>query len=104
MDQNDRNKIENQVTLWEVYARVLPPLFLLVSILLVSFRIIDFQQAFFVGLALFSCTAVVWWFWTIYTIRVLVRTLGRATENLSTVRSEFREINQKIQEGRTSDE
>jgi hypothetical protein len=97
MEDKKRDKVERQVEIWELYARILPPVFLLISILLVSFQIIDFDTAFYVGLGLFSCTAVVWWFWTIFTIRQLVRTLGRATKNLNSVRSEFRDINAIIQ-------
>jgi len=97
MENTKKDRVERQVEIWELYARILPPVFLLISILLVSLQIIDFDTAFYVGLGLFSVTAVVWWFWTIFTIRQLVRTLGRATKNLNSVRSEFRNINAIIQ-------
>ena len=58
---------------------------------------IDFETAFYVGLVLFAVTAVTWWFWTIYTIRQLVKTLNRASKNLQEVREEFKSVAKDIE-------
>ena len=90
---NSKHKtIVDQVAKWELYARLTPTVFLLLSIFLVSFNIIDFKTTFFVGLGLFAITAVTWWFWTIYTIRHLVITLHRASESLLDVHNEFKTV------------
>mgnify|MGYP001039973584 CR=1 FL=1 len=90
-------QIEQQVERWDLFARLIPTVFLVVCIGLVSTGIIDFETAFWVGLALFAMTAVTWWFWTIFTIRLLVRTLNRASKNLNEVRTEFRKVSEDLE-------
>lgn len=90
-------EIERQVERWDLFARLVPTVFLVVCIGLISTGIIDFETAFWVGLALFSMTAVTWWFWTIFTIRSLVKILNRASKNLGEVREEFKQVSKEIE-------
>jgi len=99
----DEEKIEKQVERWDVFARVIPTIFLVACSGLIFTGIIDFEQAFWIGLALFAVTAVTWWFWTIYTIRQLVKTLNRASKNLAEVRAEFKSVAQDIEAMRSND-
>jgi hypothetical protein len=99
----DEEKIEKQVERWDVFARVIPTVFLVACSGLIFTGIIDFEQAFWVGLGLFAVTAVTWWFWTIYTIRQLVKTLNRASKNLAEVRAEFKSVAQDIEAMRSND-
>jgi len=91
-------KIEQQVERWDLFARLVPTIFLLIAIVLVTTNIIDFETAFWVGMGLFACTAVTWWFWTIYTIRYLVKVLNRASTNLQEVREEFKKVSKDLKE------
>jgi hypothetical protein len=95
---SENKKIVDQVDKWELYARLSPTIFLVVSIILVVNEYIDFETTFFVGLGLFAITAVTWWFWTIYTIRHLVITLQRASESLIDVQNEFKIVRKGMQE------
>lgn len=97
-------QVEKQVGHWDLYARLMPTIFLVISIFLVWFGAIDFSQAFWLGLGLFSVTAVTWWFWTIFTIRLLVRTLGRASRNLEEVKNEFKLIYKEVKALRDENE
>ena len=90
-------KIEIQVEKWDVFARITPTVFLIISIILISTGYISFDTAFYLGLGLFAVTAVTWWFWTIYTIRHLIRTLNRASNNLLDVRNEFIEVKTEVE-------
>jgi len=90
-------KIEQQVERWDLFARIVPTVFLVVCIGLIGTGIIDFETAFWVGLALFAMTAVTWWFWTIFTIRLLVITVNRASKNLGEVREEFAQVNKDLE-------
>ena len=92
------NNIEAQVERWDMFARLVPTVFLVINIILVTVGVIDFEQAFWVGLGLFAVTAVTWWFWTIYTIRHLVKTLNKASKNLQEVRSEFTEVAKEVKD------
>ena len=94
----DNKQVESQVEKWDLFARLIPTVFLLLSIFLISFNIIDFETAFWVGLGMFAITAVTWWFWTIFTIRLLVRTLNRASNNLQEVREEFKRVSKDLKE------
>ena len=89
--------IEIQVERWDLYARITPTIFLILSIILIATGIIDFKTAFWVGLGMFALTAVTWWFWTIYTIRHLIRTLNRASTNILEVRDEFVSIKEDLE-------
>ena len=103
MDDNKQREIERQVDRWDLYARLVPTIFLIIALSLVACDVIDFETAFWVGLGLFACTAVTWWFWTIFTIRLLVRTLHRASKNLGEVREEFKEIAKEVQDMKPDD-
>ena len=94
---NNKRNIEHQVERWDLYARIVPTIFLVISVILVTTGIIDFDTAFWVGLGLFAITAVTWWFWTIYTIRHLVRTLNSANEGLADIRQEFIEVTRELE-------
>jgi len=94
---NNKRNIEHQVERWDLYARIVPTIFLVISLILVTTGIIDFDTAFWVGLGLFAITAVTWWFWTIYTIRHLVRTLNSANEGLADIRQEFIEVTRELE-------
>jgi hypothetical protein len=48
-------------------------------------------------------TAATWWFWTIYTIRQLIKTLARASQNLLEVKTEFVEIHKQVKALRNDD-
>lgn len=104
MDERTSARITKQVERWDLYARIVPTIFLILSIFLIFTGIIDFAVAFYVGLGLFAATAVSWWFWTIYTIRHLVKTLSDASTGLKDVRDEFRHINKEIRNIRDEQE
>ena len=97
------NNIEAQVERWDLFARLVPTVFLVINIILVTTGVINFEQAFWVGLGLFAVTAVTWWFWTIYTIRHLVKTLNRASKNLQEVRSEFIAVSKVLKDIKNDD-
>jgi len=97
------NNIEAQVERWDLFARLVPTVFLVINIILVTTGVINFEQAFWVGLGLFAVTAVTWWFWTIYTIRHLVKTLNRASKNLQEVRSEFKSVSKDFKDIKNDD-
>ncbi len=96
--QANLNNIEAQVERWDMFARLVPTVFLVINLILVTTGVINFEQAFWIGLGLFAVTAVTWWFWTIYTIRHLVKTLNRASKNLQEVRSEFVEVSKDFKD------
>ena len=96
MDEQKNQQIAKQVENWDIFARLMPTAFLLITTTLIVFGIIDFETAFYVGLLGFSITAVVWWWWAIYTIKYLITTLNRASKNLKEVNKEVSEITKEV--------
>jgi len=89
-------KIEKQVERWDLFAKIAPSIFLIVCFILLALGSISFETVFVVGMILFSLTAVVWWFWTIFSIRHLVRTLRRASTGLIEVTGDLKEAKKDL--------
>lgn len=96
MDKNSTQRdikrataIEKQVERWDLFAKIAPTIFLIVCFVLLLTGSISFDTVFTIGMVLFSVTAVTWWFWTIFSIRGLVRILNRASTNLIEVGDEL---------------
>ena len=98
MDLERNQKITQQVERWDLYARLTPTIFLAGSILLIVFKIINFETAFYVGLVGFAFTAVVWWWWAIFTIKYLVTVLNRTSKNLQDAATEISQISIEIEQ------
>jgi ABC-type transport system involved in Fe-S cluster assembly fused permease/ATPase subunit len=92
------SRIENQVERWDLFAKLAPTIFLLVCILLLVVGSVSFETVFTIGMILFSLTAVTWWFWTIYSIRFLVKTLNRASSGLIEVTDDLVEAKRELKE------
>jgi uncharacterized protein YoxC len=51
---------------------------------------------FNIGMILFAFTAVTWWFWTIITVKYVIKTMSSATNNLEEVKQDLKEIREEI--------
>jgi hypothetical protein len=89
--------ISKQVERWDLFARLVPTAFLLISLVLILFDVIDFETAFYVGIVGFATTAVVWWWWALFTLRHLVITLNRASKNLNQVNQDIVRATKEIE-------
>jgi hypothetical protein len=98
MDHERNQKIAKQVERWDIYARLTPTIFLAGSLLLILFKIIDFETAFYVGLVGFAFTAVVWWWWAIFTIKYLITVLNRTSKNLQEASKEISDISIEVKQ------
>ena len=98
MDTERNQKIARQVERWDLYARLTPTIFLVGSLFLILFNLIDFETAFYVGLVGFAFTAVVWWWWAIFTIKYLVTVLNRTSKNLQETSKEISQINREVKQ------
>lgn len=96
-DLEKAKKIEKQVERWDMFAKAAPTLFLLVCFALLAWGF-DADLVFYIGLGLFAMTAVTWWFWTIFSIRYLVRLLGRTSKKLVEVKDELSDITKDYKE------
>tara|TARA_B110000240_G_scaffold196823_1_gene250054 strand:- start:2645 stop:2977 length:333 start_codon:yes stop_codon:yes gene_type:complete len=102
-DIKKNKEIEAQVERWDVMAKVVPTTFLVISGSLTVWGWITLDTAFYIGLSIFALTSVVWWFWTIFTIRYLIRILNRAATNLNEVRHEFKDVAKDVERMKDDD-
>ena len=77
LDKN--SKIERQVHRWDIYAKVAPTIFLVTGGISLTIGITSFDTLFNIGMILFAFTAVTWWFWTIITVKYIIKTMSSAT-------------------------
>lgn len=89
-------QIEQQVEKWDLFAKIAPTVFLLACFILLSLGSVSFETVFYVGMVLFSITAVTWWFWAIFSIRYLVKLLNRSSKGLIDVTSELAHAQQEL--------
>lgn len=101
MDLNDlekTKKIEQQVERWDMFAKLAPTIFLLGCFVFLALGV-GFETLFTVGMIGFAITAVTWWFWTLFSIRYLVKLFNKVTidlikagEELIAVRKEYKDL------------
>lgn len=95
-------KIEQQVERWDLFAKIAPTIFLIGCFVLLAMGV-SFEIMFNIGLSGFAVTAVIWWFWAIFSIRLLIKILNRATENLFEVGNELKRVKKEYQELRNEE-
>jgi hypothetical protein len=93
---NKSTKIEKQVARWDLYAKITPTFFLVASAISLTYGITSFDTLFNIGMVLFAFTAVTWWFWTIITIKYIIKTMSSATTDLLEVKQDLKGIREEI--------
>jgi len=97
-DLETSKHIEHQVARWDIFAKIAPTFFLIISALLLSWGTLTFQTLFNIGMILFAFTAVTWWFWTIITVKYVIKTMSSATTKLIEVKQDLKDIRKTLEE------
>ena len=95
-EEEELNKILKTAYRWDLYAVISPILFLILMGTSIYLGIVAESLVFHIGLFIFAITTILWWAWTIFTIKKLVITLNSVGKNLSWVKTEFKEIRKEI--------
>lgn len=90
-------KIEQQVERWDLFAKIAPTIFLIGCFAFLAMGF-SFEVLFNIGMIAFGVTAVVWWFWTIYSIRFLVKLMHRTTQKLLDTGAELMAVKKEYKE------
>ena len=93
---NNAVKIEKQAARWDLYAKIAPTFFLVAAALSLTYGITSFDTLFNIGMIVFALTAVTWWFWTIITIRYIIKLMSSATQDLVDVKQDLKEIRKEF--------
>jgi len=89
-------KIEKQIARWDLYAKLAPVCFIIISILLLWIDFVELDILFYISLLLTAITATTWWFWTIYTVRIVIRKMSSAANGLEELKLELDELKKNM--------
>jgi hypothetical protein len=89
-------KIEKQIARWDLYAKLAPVCFIIISILLLWIDFVELDILFYISLLLTAITATTWWFWTIYTVRIVIRKMASAANGLEELKLELEELKKNM--------
>lgn len=95
MANNNRRRqsyVRKEVQRWDMFAKAVPVLILILNFILVGFNYIDFHNAFWTTLIIVSSISCVWWIWTVITVRLVKKTLNDAETSLLDVKQDITEI------------
>lgn len=84
-------KIEKQVERWDLFAKLAPTIFLFICFVLLL-NGAGFNTVFLIGMVCFALTAVTWWFWTIFSVRYLVKLFYKTSQDLVETSNELKAI------------
>ena len=92
-------KIQNQVTHWRLYAKVLPLGFLALLFLLYTIGWTSIIQKILVcgGTIMFS-SAVIWWYWVLQKVYVFAGTLDNTVKSIDKIGNEIKDIKKEIRD------
>tara|TARA_Y100000389_G_scaffold46835_1_gene41863 strand:- start:4958 stop:5275 length:318 start_codon:yes stop_codon:yes gene_type:complete len=89
-------KIEKQIARWDLYAKLAPVCFIIISVLLLWIDFVELDILFYISLLLTAITATTWWFWTIYTVRIVIRKMSSAANGLDELKLELEELKKNM--------
>ena len=90
--------VRKKVQRWDMFAKAVPVLILLLNFVLVVFNYVDFHNAFWLTLIVVSTISCVWWIWTVITVRLVKKTLNDAENSLLDVKQDITEIVKDVKE------
>lgn len=95
MADNHRRRqsyVRKKVQRWDMFAKAVPVLILILNFILVGFNYIDFHNAFWTTLVIVSSISCVWWIWTVITVKLVQKTLNDAENSLLEVKQDIKEV------------
>lgn len=84
--------VKKKVARWDMFAKGVPAIILLLNFVLVVFNYVDFHNAFWITLIVVSTISCVWWIWTVITVQLVHKTLNDAENSLLEVKNDITEI------------
>ena len=84
--------VRKKVQRWDMFAKAVPVLILILNFILVGFNYIDFHNAFWTTLVIVSSISCVWWIWTVITVKLVQKTLNDAENSLLEVKQDIKEV------------
>lgn len=90
-------KINKQSKFWSLYSIIAPLSVMIVVVLLHVLDQFNLDYLFWISIAAFGITSVIWWAWAVTTIYHLTLTLKKADETFVEILYEIQEIKTNVQ-------
>lgn len=84
--------VRKKVQRWDMFAKAVPAVILLLNFILVFFNYVDFHNAFWITLILVSSISCAWWIWTVMTVNLVYKTLRDTEDNLLEVKRDIKDV------------
>jgi len=89
-------KIDKQIARWELYAKLAPVCFIIISTILILTNCIEITTLYYISICLTAITVIIWWIWSIYTVRYVINKMTNASEGLYELKLELEEIKKNM--------
>jgi hypothetical protein len=96
-DKKTLDKINKQTRLWSVYSIIAPLSVVIVIVLLHVLDSFSLDYLFWISIAVFGVTSIIWWAWAVTTIYHLTLTLKKADETFVEILHEIQAIKSNVQ-------
>lgn len=91
------SKLENQVNIWSMSARVLPVLTILVAAILYLVDVNTYTQMFFMCVAImFLAVSITWWWWVMYAIKDIHKNINISISQFDNIRKDINQLRKDI--------
>jgi hypothetical protein len=91
------SKLENQVNIWSMSARVLPVLSILMAAILYLVDVNTYTKMFFMGVAgMFLAVSITWWWWVMYAIRDIHKNINISIQEFTNIREDIKNLREDI--------
>jgi len=92
------DKIRRQVKWWDLYAKVMPILYLLIGAVVYYAGMAELENLLWVGFGVLIITAVLWWFWTVNVIGEISERTNKAENGIQEVLHDIKQIKELVKE------
>ena len=102
MSEFEKKYIIWQVKIWDWFARAVPFIIAVASVISYCIGFRDWNFLYSVGAMFFVCVAITWWFWVIYTVATMAIVIDNSGKSLKEVINEIKEIKKRINDKKDS--
>jgi hypothetical protein len=95
------SKLDNQINIWSMSARVLPVLAILMAAILYLVDVNTYTQMFFIGVAImFLAVSITWWWWVMYAIKDIHKNINISISQFDNIRKDINQLRKDIKKAK----
>ena len=95
------SKLDNQINIWSMSARVLPVLAILMAAIFYFVDVNTYTQMFFMGVAImFLAVSITWWWWVMYAIKDIHKNINISISQFDNIRKDINQLRKDIKKAK----